>query len=155
MYLKDANILLRRAIASAYFEPELLKLGYERSKIKHQNLGEGGFSKNDLLHLFFDYETGSEYPDGDEWLIVEYIVPHNVALPDVLKSPDLFTTLPIGGGSHHWRHRELIRYRSGKMKKLDEAMNFIDLKCSELLKTLEDNSVSKIVKGSSKKEKLT
>ena len=151
MHLKDANILLRRAIVSAYFEHELLKLGYEQSKIKHQNLGEGGFSKNDLLHLFFDYETGSEYPDGDEWFIVEYLIPHNIALPDTLKSPDYFTTLPLGDGNHHWRHRELIRYRSGKMKKLDEAMDFIDHKCSELLKALEENSVSKTVKGSGKK----
>ncbi|MCS4538159.1 MAG: hypothetical protein HYY67_04810 [Thaumarchaeota archaeon] len=152
MYLKDANILLRRAIISAYFEPELLKLGYKHSNIKHQNLGKGGISKNDLLHLFFDFETGSEYPDGDEWFIAEYLIPYNITLPDTLKSPDYFATLPLGGGIHHWRHRELIRYRSGKMKKLDGAMNFIDQKYSELLKTLQENSVSKNVRTSGKKK---
>jgi hypothetical protein len=151
MYLKNANILLRRAIVSAYFEPELLKLGYKHSDIKHQSLG-GGLSKNTLLCVFFDFETGSEYPDGDEWFIAEYLIPYNIALPDTLKSPDYFTTLPLGGGIHHWRHRELIRYRSGKIKKIDDAMNFIDQKYSELLKALEKSSVSKTIKSSGKKK---
>lgn len=153
MYLKDSNILLRRAIVSAYFEPELLKLGYKRSSVKHQNLGEGGLSKNDILHIFFDFDTGSEYPDGDEWFIVEYLVPYSVALPDSLKSPDYFTTLPLSAGNHHWRHRELVRYRSGKMKRFDESMNFIDQKYAELMKVLEENSISKTVKNSGKKKR--
>ena len=30
--------------------------------------------QSDLLHVFFDVETGSDYPDGDEWFIVEYAI---------------------------------------------------------------------------------
>ena len=152
MYLKDANILLRRAVASAYFEPELLKLGFARSSVKHQNLGEGGLSKNDILYIFFDFETGSEYPDGDEWFIVEYLIPHDIVLPNGLKSPDYFTTLPLGKGEHNWRHRELIRYRSGKMKRLEEAKNFVDQKYDELLDALVENSVPKLIKEYKKKD---
>ena len=152
MYLKDSNILLRKAIVTAYFEPELLKAAYTRSNVKHQNLGEGGLSKDRILHIFFDFDTGSEYPDGDEWFIVEYLIPYSVALPDVLKSPDYFTTLSIGGGNHHWRHRELIRYRSGKMKRLEEAKNFVDQKYSELLGALVENAVPKMIKELKKKD---
>lgn len=152
MYLKEANVLLRRAIVSAYFEPELLKLGNTHSDVKHQNLGQGGLSKKEVLHIFFDFETGSEYPDGDEWLIVEYLIPYGVALPDRLKSPDYFTTLPVGGGNHNWRHRELVRYRSGKIKRLEEAKNFIDHKYSELLNALEENSIPKMIKEMQKKK---
>lgn len=151
MYIKDSNVLLRRAIVTAYFEPELLKSGYTHSKVKHQNLGEGGLSKDQILYIFFDFETGGEYPDGDEWFIVEYLIPYGIGLPDSLKSPDYFTTLAIGGGNHHWRHRELIRYRSGKMKRIEEAKNFIDQKYSELLDALVENAVPKIVKELKKK----
>ncbi len=32
---------------------------------------------------------------------------------------DYFTTLSIGEGKTYWHHRELIRYKHGKSKKLD------------------------------------
>ena len=32
--------------------------------------------QSDLLHIFFDIETGSDYPDGDEWFIAEIFFLH-------------------------------------------------------------------------------
>ncbi|MEM4398401.1 MAG: hypothetical protein QXV18_01135 [Candidatus Nitrosocaldus sp.] len=95
MNLSEANVILRRAIVSAYFEPELMKRNYKRSDIKHPNIEGEGVTLNDHLHLFFDLQTGCDYPDGDEWFIVEYILPYNIKLPDSLNGPDYFTTLAV------------------------------------------------------------
>lgn len=141
MYLKKVNQIFRSAILSTYFQPELAKLGYQETNVKHSLIGTGGVSKDGVLHIFFDLETGSEYPDGDEWVIAEYLLPFDVKLPDSLKSPDLFTTLSIGEGKKYWRHRELIRYRSGRAKRLEEARDFIERKRSELYSALDENSI--------------
>lgn len=141
MYLKKVNQIFRSAILSTYFHPELAKLGYQETNVKHSLIGTGGVSKDGILHIFFDLETGSEYPDGDEWVIAEYLLPFDVNLPDSLKSPDLFTTFSIGEGKKYWRHRELIRYRSGRAKRLEEARDFIERKRSELYSALNENSI--------------
>lgn len=146
MYLKDANEILRKAIISAYFRPEMEKLGYKNSGVKHPNYEGEGLSRDGVLHFFFDTLTGSEYPDGDEWFIVEFLFPFDVQLPDHLKSPDYFTTLPVQEGKRFWKHRELIRYRSGKTKRLQEALAYIDRKAAELYQALNEVSLLKKVK---------
>ena len=40
-------------------------------------------------------------------------------------------------GKNFWHHRELIRYKYGKSKKLDESLDFIESKYKELHKLVE------------------
>ena len=142
MNLKEANEIFRRAIIKAYFEPELLKIDYHKSAgVKHPHIPEDGLTVEDILHLFFDISTGNDYPDGDEWLSVEFLLPFSVKLPDSLKGPDYFTTLSVAEGKHYWRHRELVRFKYGKSKKLEESLDFIDKKYKELSKALHDSSI--------------
>ena len=35
-----------------------------------------------LLHIFFDIETGADYPDGDEWFIADFLFPYDMKIPD-------------------------------------------------------------------------
>ncbi len=93
--------------------------------------------QSDLLHIFFDIDTGSDYPDGDEWFIVEFLFPHDLKLPDNLKGPDFFTTISVEGGKTYWHHRELVRYKYGKSKKLTDALEFLESKYKELHGLLE------------------
>ena len=93
--------------------------------------------QSDLLHMFFDVETGSDYPDGDEWFIVELLFPHDVKLPDSLKGSDYFTTIYVDEDKIYWHHRELIRYKYGKSKKLVNALEFLESKYKELHALLE------------------
>ena len=93
--------------------------------------------QSDLLHIFFDVDTGCDYPDGDEWFIVEFVFPHDVTLPDNLKGVDYFTTLSIEEGKTFWHHRELVRFKYGKSKKLDYALDFLESKYKELHELLE------------------
>lgn len=93
--------------------------------------------QTNLLHLFFDIETGYDYPDGDEWFMAEFLFPYNIKLPDTLKGPDYFSTMSVGEGKNFWRHRELIRYKYGKSKKLEESLDFIEKKYRELHAMLE------------------
>jgi len=147
--LKEANEVFRRAIIKAYFEPQLLKMDYRKSQAKHPAIAEDGLTIDDVLHLYFDVSTGNDYPDGDEWFSVEYVFPHSIKLPDNLKGPDYFTTLAIpgsdsssgGGSKHYWRHRELVRFKYGKSKKLAESLEFLDKKYKELSKALHDSGV--------------
>ena len=141
MNLKEANEIFRRAIIKAYFEPQLLKMDYRKSSAKHPNIPEDGLTLDNVLHVYFDVVTGNDYPDGDEWFSVEYIFPHSVKLPDSLKGPDYFTTLSLTEGKHHWRHRELVRFKYGKSKKLAESLEFLDKKYKELSKSLHDSGV--------------
>jgi hypothetical protein len=138
--LKEANEIFRRAIIKAYFEPQLLKMDYRKSQVKHPNISEDGLTLDDVLHLYFDVATGNDYPDGDEWFSVEYIFPHSIKLPDSLKGLDYFTTLSVSD-KHHWRHRELVRFKYGKSKKLAESLEFLDKKYKELSKGLHDSGV--------------
>jgi len=138
--LNEINAIFRKAIIKAYFEPELIKLGYRKSSVKHPSIAEDGLTSDDHLHMYFDLDTGSDYPDGDEWFMVEFLFPYNIKLPDKVKGPDYFTTLSMDEGKNFWRHRELIRYKYGKSKKLNEALMFIDKKYKELHDALEQSS---------------
>jgi hypothetical protein len=140
--LKESNEIFRSSIIKVYFEPKLLNMDYHRSLIKHPFIQEYGLTVEDVLHLYFDIITGNDYPDGDEWFTIEYVIPFNVKLPDSLKGPDYFTTISISEGKHFWRHRELIRFKYGKSKKLSESLEFIDKKYRELSKILYDSSIS-------------
>ena len=66
------------------------------------------------LEVVVTIVTGNDYPDGDEWFSIEYLLPHNIKLPDYLKGPDYFTTITVSEDKHFWRHRELIRFKYGK-----------------------------------------
>jgi hypothetical protein len=139
--LKEVNEIFRRAIIRAYFEPELLKMDYHKSSVKHPLILDDGLTVEDILHLYFDISTGIDYPDGDEWFTVEYLLPFNVKLPDNLKGLDYFTTLSVSDGKHFWRHRELVRFKMGKSKRLAESLTFIDKKYKELSKAVHDSPV--------------
>lgn len=141
MNLKEANEIFRRAIIKTYFEPQMLKMDYRKSQARHPGIPEDGLTLDNVLHLYFDVATGNDYPDGDEWFSVEYIFPHSVKLPDSLKGPDYFTTLSVSDGKHYWRHRELVRFKYGKSKKLAESLEFLDKKYKELSKSLHDSGV--------------
>src|SRR5207248_5378641 len=50
---------------------------YHKSPVKHPMIQEDGLTVEDLLHLYFDITTGNDYPDGDEWFTIEYLIPLN------------------------------------------------------------------------------
>ncbi|MCI4432069.1 MAG: hypothetical protein JHC41_00455 [Nitrosopumilus sp.] len=137
MNINEANKIFRKSIIKGFFEPQLLNLDFKKSGVKHPLINEDGLMQSDLLHIFFDVDTGSDYPDGDEWFIVELLFPHDIKLPDSLKGPDYFTTISVEDGKKFWHHRELIRYKYGKSKKLDNALEFLELKYKELHGLLE------------------
>lgn len=132
MNLDEVNKIFRKSIIKGYFEPSLLNLDFKKSNIKHPTIPDDGLMQTNLLHLFFDIETGSDYPDGDEWFMAEFLFPYNIKLPDSLKGPDYFSTMSVGEGKNFWRHRELIRYKYGKSKKLEESLDFMEKKYREL-----------------------
>lgn len=135
--INEANKIFRRAIIKGFFEPQLVTLDFKKSGIKHPSINDDGMMQSDLLHVFFDIETGSDYPDGDEWFIVEFLFPHDVKLPDNLKGADFFTTISVEDKKTYWHHRELIRYKYGKSKKLTDALEFLESKYKELHDLLE------------------
>ena len=112
-------------------------MDFKKSLIKHPVITDDGLMQSDLLHVFFDVETGSDYPDGDEWFIVDMFFPHDVKLPDNLKGIDYFTTISDDEGKTYWHHRELVRYKYGKSKKLDAALEFLESKYKALHELLE------------------
>ena len=135
--ISEANMIFRRSIIVGFFEPRLLGLDFKKSPVRHPSIADGGLMQSDLLHVFFDVETGSDYPDGDEWFIADMLFPFDAALPDQLKGADYFTTIPAGDGKTYWHHRELVRFKYGKSKKLADALDFIDSKYRELHGLLE------------------
>ncbi len=137
MNLSEVNKIFRKSIIKGYFEPRLLNLDFKKSNIKHPSIQDDGLMQSNLLHLFFDLDTGSDYPDGDEWFMAEFLFPYSIKIPDSIKGPDYFSTISVGDGKNFWRHRELIRYKYGKSKKLEEALNFIEKKYRELHSLLE------------------
>jgi hypothetical protein len=139
--LRESNEIFRRAIIKTYFEVELLKIDYHKSTVRHPLIKDEGFTVEDKLHLYFDIITGNDYPDGDEWFGVEFLFPHNIKLPDNLIGPDYFTTIYVADAKHFWRHKELVRFKYGKTKKLVESLEFINKKYRELSKNLHDSSV--------------
>ena len=137
MNLSEVNKIFRKSIIKGYFEPRLLNLDFKKSNIKHPSIQDDGLMQSNLLHLFFDLDTGSDYPDGDEWFMTEFLFPYSMKIPDSIKGPDYFSTISVGDGKNFWRHRELIRFKYGKSKKLEEALDFIEKKYKELHSLLE------------------
>lgn len=134
-----ANKIFRKSIIKGFFEPQLIHLDFKKSSVKHPFIrDDDGLMQSDLLHVFFDMDTGIDYPDADEWFIVDMLFPYSVKLPDDLKGSDYFTTLSVPDSDKiFWHHRELIRYKYGKSKKLTAALDFIESKYHELHKLLE------------------
>jgi|TARA_B100000959_G_scaffold2170_1_gene2392 hypothetical protein len=135
--ISESNKIFRKSILRGFFEPQLLNLDFKKSSIKHPSINDDGLMQSDLLHMFFDLDTGSDYPDGDEWFIVDMLFPYDVKLFDNLIGPDFFTTLSVDEGKTFWHHRELIRFKYGKSKKLLDALDFMESKYKELHKLLE------------------
>jgi len=135
--INEANKIFRKSIIKGFFEPNLVKLDFKKSGIKHPSITDDGLMQSELLHIFFDVDTGSDYPDGDEWFIVEFLFPYDVKLPDNLKGADYFTTLSLEDGKTYWHHRELLRFKYGKSKKLTDALEFLETKYKEFHKLLE------------------
>jgi hypothetical protein len=145
--LRESNEIFRKAIVKTYFEPELQKMEYRKSLAKHPSIPEYGLTADlTVLHLFFDIVTGNDYPDGDEWFTIEYLLPYSIKLPDKLKGPDYFTTIMASEEKHFWRHRELIRFKYGKSKKLSESLEYMNNKYLELSKALRDSEIIKELK---------
>ena len=132
MNINEANKIFRKSIIRGFFEPQLVNLDFKKSAIKHPSINDDGLMQSELLHIFFDIETGSDYPDGDEWFIAEILFPYDINLPDSLKGSDFFTTISTYTGKTFWHHRELIRYKYGKSKKLTDALEFLESKYREL-----------------------
>ena len=109
-----------------------MNLDFKKSSMKHPIISGDGLMQSHLLHVFFDIETGSDYPDGDEWFIADFLFPYDMKIPDSIKGADYFTTIPIEGNKNFWHHREMVRYKYGKTKKLSEALEFLDTKYKEL-----------------------
>jgi len=135
--ITEANKIFRKSIIKGFFEPELVNLDFKKSSIKHPSLPDDGLMQSDLLHVFFDVDTGADYPDGDEWFIVDLLFPYTIKLPDSLKGTDYFTTISAEEGKTFWHHRELIRFKYGKSKKLDESLSFLEEKYKVLHGLLE------------------
>ncbi len=134
----EANKIFRMSILKHFFEPQLISLDFKRSPIRHPIISDNGLMQYELLHMFFDVDTGADYPDGDEWFIVDMLFPHDIALPDNLKGEDFFTTIVATNEEKtYWHHRELIRYKYGKAKKLYDALGFVESKYKELYSLLE------------------
>jgi len=129
--ITEVNKIFRKSIIKGYFERELLNLDFQKSNVKHPTINDDGLMQSNLLHIFFDIDTGSDYPDGDEWFIVDFLFPYSIKVPDEIKGPDYFTTIAIEGNKNYWHHREMIRYKYGKSKKLLESLNFLENKYKE------------------------
>ena len=137
MNIVEANKIFRKSIIKGFFETELMKLDFKKSNVNHPSITDYGLMKSNLLHIFFDIETGSDYPNGDEWFVVEYLFPFSMKLPDSIKGTDYFTTITVDEGKTFWHHRELIRYKYGKSKKLQESIEFIETKYGVLHEMVE------------------
>ena len=65
-------------------------------------------------------------------LLLIFLFPFDMKIPDDLKGPDYFTTIPTADNKSFWHHRDMIRYKYGKTKKLAEALEFLETKYKEL-----------------------
>jgi len=135
--IEAVNKIFRKSIIKGYFEPELLNLDFKKSNVKHPMIHDHGLMQSNLLHVFFDIDTGSDYPDGDEWFIVDFLFPYSIKIPDSIKGPDYFITIAVEGEKNYWHHREMIRYKYGKSKKLIESLQFLESKYKEFHAMLE------------------
>ena len=137
MNITDVNKIFRKSIIKGFFEEELVNLDFKKTSIKHPTISGDGLMQSHLLHVFFDIETGSDYPDGDEWFIADFLFPYDMKIPDSIIGADYFTTIPIENNKNFWHHREMVRYKYGKTKKLSEALEFLETKYKELLSLVE------------------
>lgn len=137
MNIIEVNKIFRKSIIKGFFEPQLLNLDFKKSNVKHPTITDDGLMQSNLLHVFFDVDTGSDYPDGDEWFIADLLFPYAIKIPDNLKGPDYFTTIAVGDDKNYWHHREMIRFKYGKSKKLTESLEFLEKKYKELHSLLE------------------
>ena len=137
MNIIEANKIFRKSIIKSFFEEELVKLDFKKSNIKHPTISGDGLMQSNLLHIFFDIETGADYPDGDEWFIADFLFPYSMNIPDEIKGADYFITISVEEGKNFWHHREMVRYKYGKTKKLTEALEFLDTKYKELHSLIE------------------
>ena len=126
------NKIFRKSIIEGFFAEELMNLDFKKTNVKHPTISDDGFMQSRLLHIFFDIETGADYPDGDEWFIADFLFPYDMKIPDSIKGADYFTTISVEEGKNFWHHREMVRYKYGKTKKLTEALEFLDTKYKEL-----------------------
>jgi len=133
----EANKIFRKSIIKSFFEEELVKLDFKKSNIKHTAISGDGLMQSNLLHIFFDIETGADYPDGDEWFIADFLFPYSMNIPDEIKGADYFITISVEESKNFWHHREMVRYKYGKTKKLTEALEFLDTKYKELHSLIE------------------
>jgi hypothetical protein len=131
MNITEVNKIFRKSIIKGYFEPELLNLDFKKSNVKHPTINDDGLMQSNLLHVFFDVDTGSDYPDGDEWFIVDLLFPYSIKVPDSIIGPDYFITIAVKGEKNYWHHREMIRFKYGKSKKLLESLQFLESKYKE------------------------
>ena len=132
MNIIAANKIFRKSIIEGFFEEGLVKLDFKKSNIKHATISGDGLMQSNLLHIFFDIETGADYPDGDEWFIADFLFPYSMNIPDEIKGADFFITISVEDGKNFWHHREMVRYKYGKTKKLTEALEFLETKYKEL-----------------------
>ena len=132
MNISEINKIFRKSIIKGFFVEELMNLDFKKSSIKHPVISGDGLMQSNLLHIFFDIETGADYPDGDEWFIAEFLFPYDMKIPDSIKGADYFTTISTSDNKTFWHHREMIRYKYAKSKKLTESLTFLDTKYKEL-----------------------
>ena len=132
MNITEVNKIFRKSIIKSFFEEELVNLDFKKTSVKHPIISGDGLMQSHLLHIFFDIETGSDYPDGDEWFIADFLFPYDMKIPDSIKGADYFITIPTEDNKNFWHHREMVRYKYGKTKKLSEALEFLDTKYKEL-----------------------
>ena len=132
MNIIEANKIFRKSIIEGFFEEGLVKLDFKKSNIKHATISGDGLMQSNLLHIFFDIETGADYPDGDAWFIADFLFPYSMNIPDEIKGADYFITISVEDGKNFWHHREMVRYKYGKTKKLTEALEFLETKYKEL-----------------------
>jgi len=130
--ITDVNIIFRKSIIKGFIEDKLVNLDFKKSAIKHPTINGDGLMQSSLLHNFIDIETGADYPEGDEWYIADFLYPYDMKIPDEIIGPDNFTTIPTTDNKNFWHHREMIRYKYGKTKKLSEALEFLEVKYKEL-----------------------
>ena len=109
MNIIEANKIFRKSIIKSFFEEELVNLDFKKSNIKHPTISGDGLMQSNLLHIFFDIETGADYPDGDEWFIADFLFPYSMNIPDEIKGADYFITISVEEGKNFWHHREMVR----------------------------------------------
>ena len=95
MNIIQVNKIFRKSIIKGFFEPQLISLDFKKSNVKHPTIPDDGLMQSNLLHIFFDIETGADYPDGDEWFIIDLIFPYSLKLPDSIKGGGLKQSIQV------------------------------------------------------------